>query len=142
MATFPNVEAALTAIKFNADGMVPAIAQQFDTGEVLMLAWANEAAIRDCFESGRACYWSRSRDELWRKGDSSGNTQKLIDFRIDCDGDTVLMLVDQKGPACHTDRPNCFFTSYLTNPATELTTPMDKGTTARPDWRAGVSDAD
>lgn len=136
MAKFQNVDAALAAIKFNADGMVPAIAQQFDTGEVLMMAWQNEAAIRESFSSGRACYWSRSRNELWRKGDSSGNTQALIDYRVDCDGDTILMLVDQKGPACHTDRPNCFFTSFATDPATELTAPMTSDEKDRPDWRA------
>lgn len=141
MSRFSNPDAALAAIKFNADGLVPVIAQQYDSGEVLMMAWANEEAIRESFASGRACYWSRSRNELWRKGDSSGNTQALIDFRIDCDGDTILVLVDQKGPACHTDRPNCFFTSYMTDPARKLTQPMADSDAARPDWRE-VPDAD
>jgi len=142
MAKFPNVEAALAAIKFNADGMVPAIAQQFDTGEVLMMAWQNEAAIRESFDSGRACYWSRSRNELWRKGDSSGNTQALLDYRIDCDGDTVLMLVDQRGPACHTNRPNCFYTSFASEPAAELSSPMADGDVTRPNWQETLPDAD
>ena len=103
------VRQALAAIRFTDDGLVPAIAQQHDSGEVLMMAWMNRDAVRETLATGRACYWSRSRGRLWRKGESSGQTQRLVDFRIDCDGDTLLLLVDQAGVACHTGRRSCFF---------------------------------
>jgi len=99
----------LTEIKFNDQGLVPAIAQQHDTGEVLMMAWMNAEAIETTLNEKRGVYWSRSRQELWRKGDTSGHIQKLIDFRIDCDGDTLLLMVDQTGPACHLNHRSCFF---------------------------------
>ncbi|MCH7487671.1 MAG: phosphoribosyl-AMP cyclohydrolase [Proteobacteria bacterium] len=99
----------LDAITFNEDGLVPAIAQQFDTGEVLMMAWMNRDAVAETLRTGRVCYWSRSRGALWRKGERSGQEQVLKDFRWDCDADTVLVQVDQKGVACHTGRRNCFF---------------------------------
>jgi len=99
----------LNAIRFDADGLVPAVAQQFDTGEVLMMAWMNRDAVSETLATGRVCYWSRSRQALWRKGETSGQTQALKDFRWDCDSDTVLVLVDQKGVACHTGRRSCFF---------------------------------
>ena len=102
-------QALLDQVKYNADGLVPAIAQQFDTGEVLMLAWMNAEALRETLQTGRVCYWSRSRQSLWRKGESSGQMQLLKSARIDCDGDTLLLLVDQKGPACHTGRRDCFY---------------------------------
>ncbi|MBL4908129.1 MAG: phosphoribosyl-AMP cyclohydrolase [Sneathiella sp.] len=98
-------------LKYNKDGLIPAIAQQHDSGEVLMMAWMNADAIEETLATGRVCYWSRSRQSLWRKGESSGNAQKLIDFRLDCDGDTILLLVEQDGVACHTGRHNCFFYS-------------------------------
>ncbi len=104
-----NTQAVLDAIVFNSDGLIPAIAQQFDTGEVLMMAWMNAAAVTETLETGRVCYWSRSRGKLWRKGESSGQEQSLKDFRWDCDGDTLLLQVAQKGVACHTGRRNCFF---------------------------------
>jgi phosphoribosyl-AMP cyclohydrolase len=104
-----TISAVLQAIKFNADGLVPAIAQQHDDGEVLMMAWMNETAVRETLQTGRVHYWSRSRNALWRKGESSGQEQALKDFRWDCDNDTVLVLVDQTGVACHTGRRNCFF---------------------------------
>jgi phosphoribosyl-AMP cyclohydrolase len=103
------IREALAAIAFDAEGLVPAIAQQHDSGEVLMLAWMNRDAVTETLRTGAVCYWSRSRSRLWRKGESSGQTQRLVDFRIDCDGDTLLLLVDQKGVACHTGRRNCFF---------------------------------
>lgn len=106
------VEQALAAIKFDADGLVAAIAQQHDTGEVLMVAWMNRDAVRVTLEEGRVCYWSRSRGKLWRKGETSGQTQHLRDFRLDCDGDTILVLVHQDGVACHTGRRNCFFRAW------------------------------
>ena len=102
-------ETVLAAIDFNDDGLVPVIAQQADTGEVLMLAWMDRHAVEETLKTGFAHYYSRSRKKLWRKGETSGQTQKVRDFRIDCDGDTVLLEVDQKGVACHTGRRNCFF---------------------------------
>ena len=105
----------ISDLEFNSDGLIPAIAQQHDTGEVLMMAWMNEDSIRETLSSGRVYYWSRSRQSLWKKGESSGHTQKLIEFRFDCDADTILVLVDQTGPACHTNRPNCFYNSVREN---------------------------
>jgi phosphoribosyl-AMP cyclohydrolase len=99
----------LETVAFNDEGLVPAIAQQHDTGEVLMLAWMNRASLVETLKTGRVCYWSRSRQKLWRKGDTSGHIQRLIGCRLDCDGDTVLLLVDQTGAACHTQRRTCFF---------------------------------
>ena len=101
--------ALLAAIAFDDDGLVAAIAQQADSGEVLMLAWMNREAVTETLKTGYAHYYSRSRAKLWRKGETSGQTQSVRDFRVDCDGDTVLLLVDQKGVACHTGRHNCFF---------------------------------
>jgi phosphoribosyl-AMP cyclohydrolase len=99
----------LDSIAFDAAGLVPAIAQRRGDGEVLMLAWMNRAAVRETLETGRVTYWSRSRQALWRKGETSGHIQRLTALRLDCDGDALLLTVDQTGPACHTDRPNCFF---------------------------------
>lgn len=101
----------LDNLPFNADGLLPAIAQQYDTGEVLMLAWMNRVALEETLQTGRVCYWSRSRQKLWRKGESSGQVQYLKEMRFDCDGDTVLLKVDQTGPACHTGRRSCFYNS-------------------------------
>jgi len=102
-------QALRALLRFNADGLIPAIAQQHDSGEVLMLAWMNAAALDETLSTGRVCYWSRSRGALWRKGESSGQVQHLVEARIDCDGDTLLLSVDQHGPACHTGRRSCFF---------------------------------
>jgi phosphoribosyl-AMP cyclohydrolase len=107
-----QIEIALTEIRFGQDGLVPAIAQQYDTGEILMLAWMNRDAVRASLGEGRACYWSRSRARLWRKGETSGQVQLLRELRLDCDGDTVLLLVDQQGVACHTGRRSCFFQAW------------------------------
>ncbi len=96
---------------FDENGLIPAIAQQHDTGKVLMMAWMNRDAVVETLRTGRSCYWSRSRGSLWRKGETSGQIQDLIEFRIDCDGDTVLLQVDQTGVACHTGRQSCFFTA-------------------------------
>ena len=104
-----NLETIDKLLKFNDDGLIPAIAQQHDTGEVLMMAWMNRAAIEESLKTGQVCYWSRSRQAYWRKGESSGQVQKLMNLRVDCDGDTILLLVDQDGVACHTGRRNCFF---------------------------------
>jgi phosphoribosyl-AMP cyclohydrolase len=100
---------AIANVRFNDAGLVPAIAQQHDTGEVLMLAWMSRESISETLATGRVCYWSRSRQSLWRKGETSGHVQRLVGFRADCDGDSLLLLVDQTGPACHTGRRSCFF---------------------------------
>jgi phosphoribosyl-AMP cyclohydrolase len=96
-------------LKFNENGLIPAIAQQHDSGEVLMMAWMNRDAVLETLETGRVCYFSRSRGKLWRKGETSGQVQRLVDFRYDCDMDTILVEVDQIGVACHTGRRNCFY---------------------------------
>ena len=103
------VDQLLTEMQFDSNGLVPAIAQQHDTGEVLMMASMNVDAIRESLTSGRVCYWSRSRGALWKKGETSGQIQALKELRVDCDGDTILVLVDQTGVACHTGRRNCFY---------------------------------
>jgi phosphoribosyl-AMP cyclohydrolase len=103
------IDAMLAEIRFDPQGLVPAIAQQHDTGEVLMMAYMDRDAVAETMRTGRVCYWSRSRQAPWRKGDTSGHVQTLVDFRVDCDGDTLLVLVDQTGVACHTGRLNCFF---------------------------------
>ena len=102
-------EQFLRAVRFDAQGLVPAIAQDATTGAVLMLAWMNEDALRRTIAGGDVTYWSRSRQQLWRKGETSGHTQRLIEIWVDCDGDTLLLKVDQTGPACHTGEAVCFF---------------------------------
>lgn len=104
-----TIDQVVSGISFNTDGFVPVIAQQHDTGEILMMAWMNAEALRETLATGRVCYWSRSRESLWQKGESSGQIQSLIEMRWDCDADTILVLVDQTGVACHTGRRNCFF---------------------------------
>ncbi|MDE2165003.1 MAG: phosphoribosyl-AMP cyclohydrolase [Alphaproteobacteria bacterium] len=99
----------LAALRFGGDGLIPAMAQQHDSGEVLMLAWMNREAVTETLKTGRVCYWSRSRKQLWRKGESSGHIQRLVELRVDCDGDALLLLVDQNGVACHTGTRSCFF---------------------------------
>jgi phosphoribosyl-AMP cyclohydrolase len=99
----------LNALKYNQDGLIPVIAQQYDSGEVLMMAWMNQTAIEETLNTKRVCYWSRSRQTYWRKGESSGQVQQLKELRIDCDADTLLIKVDQTGPACHTGRRQCFY---------------------------------
>ena len=101
----PDIAARL---KRTPDGLVAAVAQQHDTGEVLMVAWMNDDALEQTLTTGRAVYWSRSRRELWRKGDTSGNVQRVVSVSLDCDGDAVLVRVDQQGPACHTGTRTCF----------------------------------
>ncbi len=104
-----NTAELLVAVAFGADGLIPAIAQQHDSGEVLMMAWMNREALLETIATGAVCYWSRSRQRLWRKGERSGQVQRLVELRLDCDGDTLLLLVDQAGVACHTGRRSCFF---------------------------------
>jgi phosphoribosyl-AMP cyclohydrolase len=114
----------LPLLKFDANGLIAAIAQQHDSGEVLMLAWMNAESIAETLQTGQVCYWSRSRGKLWRKGESSGQAQRLVELRLDCDSDTLLLLVDQQGVACHTGRRNCFFTAWRDGEAVEIALPL------------------
>jgi len=114
----------LCAIRFDPDGLVPAIAQQHDTGEVLMMAWMNREAVLETLATQRVCYFSRSRNALWRKGETSGQFQHLKEMRLDCDGDTLLLLVHQDGVACHTGRRNCFFRSAKDGKLIEIAAPL------------------
>jgi phosphoribosyl-AMP cyclohydrolase len=107
-------------LAFNEKGLIPAIAQQEGTGEVLMLAWMNADSIAETLRQGRVVYWSRSRGEFWRKGDTSGHTQRLIEMRMDCDRDCLLLVVDQTGPACHTGRRSCFYTAVRDGDEVEI----------------------
>ena len=113
----------LDAVRYDRDGLVACIAQQHDTGEVLMMAWMNRAALAETLETGRVCYWSRSRQALWRKGETSGQVQRLVELRLDCDGDALLALVDQTGVACHTGRRSCFFRAPRGDGLATLTAP-------------------
>ena len=102
----------LDRLVFDRDGLIPVIAQQHDSGEVLMFAWMNKDALAETIRTGRVCYWSRSRKALWRKGETSGQVQRLVELRLDCDGDVLLARGDQTGVACHTGRRSCFFTAF------------------------------
>ncbi|MEM1341932.1 MAG: phosphoribosyl-AMP cyclohydrolase [Pseudomonadota bacterium] len=110
-------------LRFNADGLIPAIAQDEGSGEVLMMAWMNAASIRQTLESGDVTYWSRSRQEFWVKGATSGHRQRLVELRIDCDRDCLMLVVEQTGPACHTGRRTCFYTAVRDGVETELMAP-------------------
>ncbi|WP_293267106.1 phosphoribosyl-AMP cyclohydrolase [Neptunomonas sp.] len=114
----------LDAIPWNANGLVATIAQQHDTGEVLMLAWMNRTALEETLVTGRVCYWSRSRQQLWRKGETSGHRQYLIEARLDCDGDAILLRIEQQGPACHTGRPSCFYNSIQSDQVVVISAPQ------------------
>jgi phosphoribosyl-AMP cyclohydrolase len=118
------VEALSAAVRFDAAGLVPAIAQQHDTGEVLMMAWMNRAALEETIATGAVCYWSRSRQALWRKGERSGQAQRLVELRLDCDGDTLLLRVEQTGVACHTGRRSCFYRALRGGTLTEIAAPL------------------
>jgi len=124
MSTDDTNAAILAAIRFDANGLVPAIAQQHDTGEVLMMAWMNRESITETLATGRVCYFSRSRGKLWRKGETSGQTQHLHEFLVDCDGDTLLLRVQQDGVACHTGRRNCFFRAARDGTLVEIAEPL------------------
>ncbi|MGC2853976.1 phosphoribosyl-AMP cyclohydrolase [Novispirillum sp. DQ9] len=113
----------LALVSFDANGLVPAIAQQHDTGEVLMMAWMNRESIEETLRTGRVCYWSRSRQAMWRKGETSGQVQTLVDLRLDCDRDCLLLLVDQQGVACHTGRRNCFYLAIRGDAVSEIAAP-------------------
>ncbi len=111
------------SLRYDAAGLLPVIAQDHATGEVLMLAWMNAGAVARTLKSGRVTYWSRSRAAYWVKGETSGHVQRLVEMRIDCDRDCLLVLVDQTGPACHTNRRSCFFTALRDGAETEIIAP-------------------
>lgn len=112
------------SLTYDANGLIPCIAQDADNGEVLMLAWMNVEAVRETLASKRVTYWSRSRQAFWKKGETSGHVQHLVDLRFDCDKDCLLALVRQEGPACHTNRRSCFYTAVRAEEAVILSEPM------------------
>ncbi|MBT2371526.1 phosphoribosyl-AMP cyclohydrolase [Pseudomonas fluorescens] len=120
---FP-LDPVLDALPWNSDGLIAAIAQQHGSGEVLMLAWMNRQALNETLATGQVCYWSRSRQQLWRKGETSGHRQQLVEARLDCDGDAVLLIVNQQGPACHTGRPSCFYNAIVGSEVHIITAPL------------------
>ncbi|MGI3210499.1 phosphoribosyl-AMP cyclohydrolase [Roseovarius tibetensis] len=111
-------------LTFDAAGLIPAIAQAHDTGEVLMMAWMNADAVKRTLETGRVTYWSRSRQALWIKGETSGHVQDLVEMRVDCDRDCLLLLIRQTGPACHTNRRSCFYTALRGGEEIEIMAPV------------------
>jgi len=113
----------ITSLRFDARGLIPAVAQAVG-GEVLMLAWMNAESIAETLRTGRVTYWSRSRAELWRKGETSGHVQRLVELRIDCDRDALLVIVEQTGPACHTNRRSCFHAAVKDGEEVILSEPM------------------
>ncbi|QFT92954.1 phosphoribosyl-AMP cyclohydrolase [Roseovarius sp. THAF9] len=118
------MEFDVSSLRFNDQGLIPAIAQDAASAEVLMMAWMNAEAVARTLETGRVTYWSRSRQAFWIKGESSGHVQKLVEFRVDCDRDCLLVLVDQTGPACHTNRRSCFYTGVQEGLEVELMAPV------------------
>jgi phosphoribosyl-AMP cyclohydrolase len=124
MSTHDSTETVWDVLRFDAAGLIPALAQQHDTGEVLMLAWMNRDAVAETLATGRVCYFSRSRGKLWRKGESSGQVQRLVELRLDCDGDALLVLVDQTGVACHTGRRTCFYRAVRNGQLAEIAAPL------------------
>ncbi|QQA44646.1 phosphoribosyl-AMP cyclohydrolase [Pelagovum pacificum] len=113
-----------STLRYNEAGLIPAIAQEAETGEVLMMAWMNAASIERTLEEGRVVYWSRSRGEFWRKGDTSGHVQELVELRFDCDADCLLLQVRQVGAACHTGRRNCFYRAVRDGDVVEIAAPL------------------
>lgn len=108
------------SLSYNAAGLIPAIAQDAQSGEILMMAWMNAEAVQHTLDSGDVTYWSRSRQAFWVKGATSGHTQRLVDFRVDCDRDCLLVTVQQEGPACHTGRRTCFYTAVRNGEEVEI----------------------
>ena len=113
----------LDDVKWDVQGLVPVIAQERGTGDVLMLAWMNRQAVERTLATGRVTYWSRSRQDFWVKGDTSGHVQRLIEMRLDCDRDALVLMVEQTGPACHTNRRTCFYTAIRGGEEVELMAP-------------------
>jgi len=111
-------------LKYDANGLIPAIAQEAETGEVLMMAWMTAEAVARTLETGRVTYWSRSRQAFWIKGETSGHVQELVEMRIDCDSDCLLLLIRQTGPACHTNRRSCFYRAVREGAEIEIMAPM------------------
>jgi phosphoribosyl-AMP cyclohydrolase len=114
----------MSRLRFDAQGLIPAVAQDHATGEVLMLAWMNAESLAITLETGQVTYWSRSRSELWAKGATSGHVQRLVELRIDCDADALLLIVDQTGPACHTGRKSCFYRALRDGVEVEISAPL------------------
>lgn len=114
-------------LKYDAAGLIPCIAQEAGTGEVLMVAWMNAASVAATLETGKVTYWSRSRGAFWVKGETSGHHQRLVELRVDCDRDSLLALVRQEGPACHTNRRSCFYTAVRGGEEVEIMAPLDAG---------------
>lgn len=112
------------SLKFDANGLIPAIAQDAENGEILMMAWMNADSLARTLQTGHVSYWSRSRQSFWAKGESSGHVQELVELRIDCDRDCLLLLVRQTGPACHTNRRSCFYTAVRDGAEVEIMVPM------------------
>ena len=112
-------------LTYDVNGLIPAIAQAHDTGEVLMMAWMTAGAVARTLETGRVTYWSRSRQSFWVKGETSGHVQELVEMRIDCDRDCLLLLVRQVGPACHTNRRSCFYTAIRDGDEAEIMAPVE-----------------
>ena len=115
----------VATLKYNDAGLIPAIAQDHQSGEVLMMAWMNGEAVEKTLQTGRATYWSRSRGAFWIKGESSGHVQELVDLRVDCDRDCLLVVVRQTGPACHTNRQSCFYTAVRDGAEHEILAPIE-----------------
>lgn len=113
------------SLRYDANGLIPAIAQDAANGDVLMMAWMNAEAVARTLDSGRVTYWSRSRQDFWVKGETSGHTQKLVEMRVDCDRDTLLLLIEQTGPACHTNRRSCFYTALRAGDEVEIMAPLE-----------------
>ena len=113
------------SLRYDTNGLIPAIAQDAASGEVLMLAWMNAESVARTLETGRVTYWSRSRQSFWIKGETSGHVQKLVEMRVDCDRDTLLVLIEQTGPACHTNRRSCFFTAVQDGHEVEILRPLE-----------------
>jgi phosphoribosyl-AMP cyclohydrolase len=111
-------------LKYDANGLIPCIAQDHQTGEVLMMAWMNAASLARTLETGAMTYWSRSRSSFWAKGETSGHVQRLVELRVDCDDDCLLALVTQEGPACHTNRRSCFYTSVRNGERVVISDPL------------------
>ena len=112
-------------LRYDANGLIPAIAQDAANGDVLMMAWMNAESVARTLETGRVTYWSRSRQSFWIKGETSGHVQKLVEMRVDCDRDTLLVLIEQTGPACHTNRRSCFFTAIRDGHEVEILRPLE-----------------
>jgi len=126
MTTAPETAPAFdpASLRYTADGLIPAIAQDHASGTVLMMAWMSAESIAETLATGRVTYWSRSRAAFWRKGESSGHVQRLVEMRVDCDRDCLLLLVEQTGPACHTNRLSCFYTGIREGTEVELLKPV------------------